>query len=143
MTRRRMFLPVLILLAGLLVPVVPRIVVPLVAPADYVDDLPRILEQSGVLLYFGWTAMPFAVLAVVTFVRQAAVSDEASRRHVDAGAVGALVPALAMGWMVHVPSAIPGMNFGIPAFPFYCIVLMPVGWAAGSWLAGRLAVAGR
>lgn len=120
---RRPLLAAVIAMLGLTVPIVPRVFVPLFVPGEYVDSLEKILSGSpgDTLLLFVWTALPFLVLGVVALM----VPPTTPR---TAGFTGALLAGLATGYVIHVPSTYYGMNFGVPAFPFYAVVIMPLGF---------------
>jgi hypothetical protein len=133
-----------IVVIGLLIPIVPRMVVPLIWPYPYDDpffagDTTRI----GVLV--AWNALPFALLALVAYIaltqRAAVGRPQAS---VLVGVLGALIVGLLTGLVIHTPYVnTVGFNFGVAFFPLYMLVLMPAGFGLGAllvWLARLLGV---
>jgi hypothetical protein len=124
-----------IVLIGLLIPIVPRLVVPLIWPYPY-DDPFFAADAAQIGLRLAWNALPFAVLALVASIgltRRAA----ARRRQapVLGGVLGALIVGLVVGLAIHTPNpSTVGFNFGVAFFPLYMLVLMPAGFGLGALL---------
>lgn len=134
-TRTPVVLSLSIVLLGLLIPIVPRLVVPLIRPYPYDDPyIGAGLARIGPLL--AWNALPFVLLALVVYVVLTRPAASRRRRAIMLGGVlGALLAGSAVGVWIHTPSpAIVGFNFGVAFFPLYMLVLMPAGWGLGALL---------
>jgi hypothetical protein len=124
-----------IVVLGLLIPIVPRLVVPLIWPYPY-DDPFFAADTARIALLLAWNALPFAVLALVAYLaltqRAAAGRRQAT---VLGGVLGALIIGLVAGLAIHTPNAnTVGFNFGVAFFPLYMLVLMPAGFGLGALL---------
>jgi len=108
--------------------------VPLVAPDRYVDTFERtfLREPLDGLFLLGWTLAPFAGLAMYAFVslRNSHVSAREAIK-CRRGVLGALIPALVLGWFLHWPQTGGGASFGDGFFPLEAAILMPLGCALG------------
>ena len=133
-----------IVVIGLLIPIVPRLVVPLIWPYPY-DDPFFAADTTRIGLLLAWNALPFALLALVTYIaltQRAAVGRPQAT--VLVGVLGALIIGLVTGLWIHTPNTnTVGFNFGVAFFPLYMLVLMPAGFGFGAllvWLARLLGV---
>jgi hypothetical protein len=133
-----------ILVIGLLIPIVPRMVVPLIWPYPY-DDPFFAADTTRIGLLLAWNVLPFALLALVAYIaltQRAAVGRPQAT--VLVGVLGALIIGLVTGLWIHTPNAnTVGFNFGVAFFPLYMLVLMPAGFGLGAllvWLARLLGV---
>lgn len=129
-----------ITLVGLLLPIVPRLVVPAIRPFPY-DDPYVGAGIVGIGPVLAWNLEPFLLLALMTYfwLRKASLSAR-QRMIVLGGVLGALVPGIVVGLQVHTPNpTIVGFNFGAAFFPLYMLVLMPLGFAGGALLGWLLA----
>lgn len=135
--RQPIVLALAIAVLGLLIPIVPRLVVPLLRPYLYDDPfLGAGIARIGPLL--AWNALPFVLLALVAYVALTRATYAARRAIVLGGVGGALVPGIVLGLWIHTPDPTTvGFNFGVAFFPLYMLVLMPVGFGLGALL-GRL-----
>src|SRR3712207_3649727 len=128
-TRTPVVLSLSIVLLGLLIPIVPRLVVPLLWPYPYDDPYVGAgLARIGPLL--AWNIVPFAGLAVLAYVwlSRPGVSPR-TRTIVRGGIVGALLTGSVSGVWIHTPDpATVGANIGAGLFPLYMAILMPVGF---------------
>jgi hypothetical protein len=124
-----------IVVLGLLIPIVPRLVVPVLWPYPYADPF-FIAEGMPFALLVAWNALPFVVLALVAYSALTRL-DAAERRQaiVLGGVLGALIPGTLVGLVIHTPNVnMVGFNFGVAFFPLYMLVLMPVGFGLGALL---------
>lgn len=120
---------------GLLIPIVPRLVVPLLRPYPYGDPYVGAgIARIGPLL--AWNALPFVLLALVAYVVLTRSAASGRRRAIVLGGVwGALLAGVAVGVWIHTPSPTTvGFNFGVAFFPLYMLVLMPAGFGLGALL---------
>ena len=126
-----------IVVLGLLIPTVPRLLVPLIRPYPYDDPFVGAgIARIGPLL--AWNALPFVLLALVAYVVLTRATTPERRAIVLGGVAGALVPGIVLGLWIHTPDPTTvGFNFGVAFFPVYMLVLMPVGFGLGTLL-GRL-----
>jgi hypothetical protein len=126
-----------IVLLGLLIPLVPRLVVPLIRPYPYDDPYVGAgIARIGPLL--AWNALPFVLLAIVAYIVLTRATTSERRAIILGGVGGALLPGIVLGLWIHTPDpTIVGFNFGVAFFPLYMLVLMPVGFGLGALL-GRL-----
>lgn len=134
-TRTPVVLSLSIVLLGLLIPIVPRLVVPLLRPYPY--DNPYVgagLARIGPLL--AWNALPFGLLALVAYIVLTRPAPSRRRQVMLLGGVwGALLPGMVLGLLIHTPNPnIVGFNFGVAFFPLYMLVLMPAGFGLGALL---------
>ena len=134
--QRTIVLAFSIVVIGLLIPIVPRLVVPLIWPYPY-DDPFFDADAARIGLQLAWNALPFALLALVAYIaltRRAAAGRE--QAPVLGGVLGALIVGLVVGLGIHTPNTnTVGFNFGVAFFPLYMLVLMPVGFGLGALLA--------
>ena len=134
--RNSIVLALSLVVLGVLIPIVPRLVTGLIWPqlGDRLIDT----DLMRFALLVAWNALPFAVLALVAYIgltRPAAARLQ--QASVLGGVLGALIPGLALGLWIHTPDPSRiGFNFGVGFFPFYMLVLMPVGFWLGA-LIGR------
>jgi hypothetical protein len=133
--QRTIILTFSIVVIGLLIPIVPRLVVPLIWPYPY-DDPFFVAEGMSFALLVAWNALPFVVLALVAYIgltRRAAAGRQQAT--VLGGVLGALIIGLVVGLGIHTPNAnTVGFNFGVAFFPLYMLVLMPAGFGLGALL---------
>ena len=133
--RRSIVLALSIVVLGLLIPIVPRLVVPLLWPYPY-DDPFFIAEGARFGLLVAWNALPFVLLALVAYIaltRSAAAGR--GQGGILSGVLGALIPAIVVGLWIHTPNPnMVGFNFGVAFFPLYMLVLMPMGFGLGALL---------
>jgi hypothetical protein len=125
-----------IVVLGLLIPIVPRLVVPLIRPYPYDDPfLGAGIVRVGRVL--AWNALPFVLLALVAYIALTRAAPGGRRRAMVLSAVwGALVPGIVVGLLIHTPnSAVVGANIGAGLYPLYMLVLMPIGAGLGALLA--------
>jgi hypothetical protein len=120
---------------GLLIPIVPRLVVPVLWPYPYADPF-FVAEGIPFALLVAWNALPFVVLALIAY--SALTRLDATERQqviVLGGVLGALIPGMVIGLLIHTPNAnMVGFNFGVAFFPLYMLVLMPAGFGLGALL---------
>jgi hypothetical protein len=135
--RQQIVLALGIVVIGLLIPIVPRLLVPLIRPYPYDDPFVGAgIARIGPLL--AWNALPFVLLALVAYVALTRATTAARRAIVLGGVGGALVPGIVLGLWIHTPAPnTVGFNFGVAFFPAYMLVLMPTGFGLGVLL-GRL-----
>ena len=134
--RTPLWLALVIVSVGVALPIVPRLVVPLLRPFAYDDPyLGAGIVGIGPLVV--WNALPFLLLATVAYVWLTRAAR--SPRHYAmgiGGVAGALVPGIVVGLWIHTPSpAVVGANIGAGLFPLYMVVIMPVGFGLGALLA--------
>ncbi|MEE9191265.1 MAG: hypothetical protein V3U04_01430 [Candidatus Aerophobetes bacterium] len=116
---------------GRLVPILPRLIVPVIASGrTYIDTIEALFQTPvfaiGLCL---WTALPFAILALsAKYHLGDTVLDSTECYHRAAGIIGAFVAAFAVGFFIHIPQTVGGVNFGIILFPFYTIAVIPLGY---------------
>jgi hypothetical protein len=124
-----------IVVLGLLIPLVPRLVVPLLWPYPY-DDPFFDGEGTRFALLVAWNALPFVVLALGAYIALIRpITTERQRVIVLGGVLGALIPAIVLGLWIHTPNPnTVGFNFGVAFFPLYTLVLMPAGFGLGALL---------
>lgn len=132
---RSMVLALSIVVLGLFIPIVPRLVVPLIWPYPY-DDPFFGSDIARVGLQLAWNALPFVLLALIAYI--ALTRPTASERKqiaVLGGVLGALIPGIVLGLWIHTPRPnIIGFNFGVAFFPLYMLALMPAGFGLGALL---------
>jgi hypothetical protein len=124
-----------IVVLGLLIPIVPRLIVPVLWPYPYADPFFLAAGMPFALLV-AWNALPFVVLALVAYIALTRL-DAAGRQEaiVLGGVLGALIPGTVVGLLIHTPNAnMVGFNFGVAFFPLYMLVLMPAGFGLGALL---------
>jgi hypothetical protein len=133
--RRSIALAGSIVVLGLLIPIVPRLVVPLLWPYPY-DDPFFVAEGMRFGLLVVWNALPFVVLALVTYIALTRAAAAGRQQTIILGGVlGALLPSIVIGLWIHTPNANTiGFNFGVAFFPLYMLVLMPAGFGLGALL---------
>ena len=134
-TRTPTVLAVSIAVLGLLIPIVPRLVVPLLRPYPYDDPYVGAgLARIGPLL--AWNALPFVLLALVAYIVLTRAAASRRRQAMMLGGVwGALLAGIALGVWIHTPRPdLVGFNFGVAFFPLYMLVLMPAGFGLGALL---------
>ena len=124
-----------IVVLGLLIPIVPRLIVPVLWPYPY-DDPFFVAQGMPFALLVAWNALPFVVLALVAYVALTrAAAAGRPQAIVLGGVLGALIPGTVVGLLIHTPNAnMVGFNFGVAFFPLYMLVLMPVGFGLGALL---------
>lgn len=129
-------LVIVIMSIGFLLPIVPRLVVPVLRPYPYDDPFvgAGILRIGPLLL---WNMVPFALLAAVAYVWLSRPSlSPYQRTIVRGGIVGALLTGIVVGVWVHTPDpAAVGANIGAGLFPLYMAILMPAGFGLGALVA--------
>jgi hypothetical protein len=133
--QRTIMLTCSIVVLGLLIPIVPRLVVPLIWPYPY-DDPFFAADTARIGVLLAWNALPFALLALGAYIALTQ-RDAAGRRQatVLGGVLGALIIGLVAGLGIHTPNVnTVGFNFGVAFFPLYMLVLMPVGFGLGALL---------
>jgi len=116
---------------GLLVPILPRLIVPAIAPdRGYRDTVEALFQTPGFAIGLClWTALPFAILALsAKYHLGHAVLDSNEHYHRTVGIIGAFIAALAVGFFIHIPQTVGGVNFGIILFPIYTILVIPLGY---------------
>ena len=118
-----------ILSAGILVPTLPRIVVPLLIEDRYYDTFDSMfladpIRAFGVLL---WTGLPFIGLALFTWLQLRKDNFSVKqRKKFLIRILGTLLPTFALGCWIHLPQTVAGVNFGLVLFPVYAGILMPI-----------------
>ena len=134
-TRARWTLPVVFTAAGAALPFVTRGAVELLRPRpNYKDTLQAIVsDYRGAAEIAAWTAMPFMVLGGIAAFHLRGEEVLVRRRRI--GILAAFAVALFVGFRVHIPQTVPGVNLSIAFFPLYAFVLMPVAYAVGRALA--------
>jgi hypothetical protein len=133
--QRTIMLTISIVVIGLIIPIVPRLVVPLIWSYPY-DDPFFAADTARIGLLLAWNALPFALLALVAYI---ALTQRAAAGHQQAtvlgGVLGALIIGLLVGLGIHTPNSnTVGFNFGVAFFPLYMLVLMPAGFGLGALL---------
>ena len=120
---------------GVLIPIVPRLVTGMIWPQGYEDQLFG-TDRLRFALLVAWNALPFLVLALVAYIALTRSTAEGRQQAtVLGGVIGALIPGLMVGLWIHTPDPNRvGFNFGVGFFPFYMLVLMPVGFWLGALL---------
>jgi len=117
-----------ILSAGILVPILPRIVVPLLREDRYRDTFHAVflvdpIAGLGVLL---WTSLPFIGLAFYIWLQLRKDNFSVKQRKgLLIRILGTLLPTFGLGCWIHLPQTVSGVNFGLVTFPVYAGILMP------------------
>jgi hypothetical protein len=130
--------PLIILLLGASVPILPRLLAPLL-PGSEVDSFARtfLRDPGSGLFLLCWTMAPFATLAAFAHVhlRETRLPERVAmaRRW---GVAGALLALLAVGWFIHLPRP-NGANLGEAFFVLEAALLMPIGYGLGRLCALR------
>lgn len=122
--------------AGFLVPVLPRLIVPIILPGNYVDDMWSLMDFRAAFMFSLFTLPPFLLLAGVGWfhlrITEGSVESWLLLRNSRmAGIVGAFIATLCLGLYIHMPQTAGGVNFGVVFFPFYSLYPMPIGYALG------------
>ena len=129
--RDRWTLPVVCTAAGAALPFLTRGAVELLWPRpNYKDTLRAIVsDYRGAVELAAWTAIPFVVLGGIAALHLRGEEVLVRRRRI--GILAAFAVALVVGFRIHIPQTVPGVNLGIAFFPLYAFVLMPVAYAVG------------
>ena len=128
-------LMLLIVVAGLLLPVLPRVVVPRLLPGVYSDGYEHLSDfgTPDVVLCL-WTATPFVFMA---FAARAGMrsGDPAERRASLAGVITTIVVFYALGIFLFMPGPPRGATCVHLAFPLFACILAPMVDVGGGFLA--------
>lgn len=119
---------------GLFLPVLPRLIVPIIAPGrTYMDTIEALFRTPAFAIGLClWTALPFVTLALAAKSHLALSNLDPTERFLrTAGIIGSFVFGLVTGFIIHTPQTTAGVNFGIILFPIYTLVIMPVGYLVG------------
>ena len=119
---------------GLLLPILPRLIVPAMFPGrTYMDTLEALFQVPAFALgLILWTAVPFVALALAAKSHLSPGNLDSTERFLHiAGIIGSFVAGFVTGFIIHTPQTTAGVNFGIILFPIYTVVIMPVGYLVG------------
>ncbi len=131
-------------LAGFLIPIIPRVVVPLIFPLglpgrQYRDTFGFLLQNPlWTLGICTWSAIPFVVL--VFWIKENIIKAKLElleRNRRVAGVFGAFALTFAVGFLNNVPQTSGGVNFGMFLFTIYAIPVMPLGYFLGRVILSR------
>lgn len=138
----RWILPLLVVSAGILAPVLPRLVVPMISPGEYVDSLSRIFidDPATGRAYLIWMGLPFLLLALACLsgTGDHALGREVFRMRVS-GFGTAAIAGFAVAAYLNFPRTTPEADVvaGL-LYPFYVFGAMAGGYLIGASVA-RLA----
>lgn len=131
----RWLFPLLILSAGILSPVLPRLIVPMIAPAVYLDSLTRIFVDDPTTgrAYLIWMLLPFLLLSLycLSAIWNPELKKPVFRSRVT-GFLSATVAGFALATWMNIPRTTPqvGQMTGI-YYPVIIFAVMVGGYFAG------------
>lgn len=121
-------------MAGLLVPILPHLLVPLFNPQTDMGLLKEMLRRPVALTILClWTTLPFVAIASLARLSFTHSTNNLSRQFLHfGGVIGSFTFGLITGFICHAPRTSGGVNFGVMLFPLYTLVVMPLGYLVGS-----------
>lgn len=119
---------------GLSVPIFPRLIIPVVIPARYLDTLDIFWQNPGWAIgIILWTDLPFAILAYfVRFHLEGTNLNSFVYFSRIAASTTAFITILGLGFLSHIPQTSPGVNMWVFFFPILACLSMPVSYGIGS-----------
>ena len=133
-------LAVLFVVTGLLLPLIPRWIVPKLFPyRHYLDDTAASLirEPRWLALFSAFAVVPFLALAVFSLFHLRGAEPALLRRR-RLAIIVTFVALFALGWECHLPQTSPGVNMAVLFFPFYAAIAGPMAYGLGRAVASRL-----
>lgn len=127
--RSRGALAIAFVVAGALLPLLPRWIVPLLRPGvRYLESAESLLsDQKAFVLFSVLSTLPFLALAIFAVFHLRSAGSAVLRPRL-AAVLAAFIVMFAVGWWCHMPQTAAGVNFAVFAFPIYAAIAGPIAY---------------